>query len=110
LTTGIVPGNEHVGRFHVAVDDALMVGVLHGLANGHKQFQPFARRQLVLVAERGDGHAFNKFHDEIRPARRGFPAIKNVRDVRMIHERQSLPFRLEARHYLTRIHARFEDL
>ena len=32
----IIEGHEHVGRFDVAVDDALLMGVLDGLADGHQ--------------------------------------------------------------------------
>ena len=31
------------------MDDALLVSMLHGLTDGNKQFQPFLRRQMLLV-------------------------------------------------------------
>src|SRR5215813_13576412 len=54
LKTGVVSWHQHVGGLEVAVDDALLVGVLHRLADGQKQLQPPARRQAVLVAVVGD--------------------------------------------------------
>ena len=33
-------GDQHVGGLDVAVDDAFLMGVLHGLADGDEQLQP----------------------------------------------------------------------
>ena len=38
--------DQHVGRLDVAVDDPLLVRVLHGLADRDEQLEPLARRQL----------------------------------------------------------------
>ncbi len=46
----VVLGHQDVRRLDVAVDDPLLMGVLDGLADGHEQFQPLPRRELVLVA------------------------------------------------------------
>ena len=40
----VVQGDQHVGRLEVAVDDPLLVGVLHRLADADEQFQPLPRR------------------------------------------------------------------
>src|SRR5262245_21572760 len=50
------------------MDNALLVRVLDGLADGDEQFQPFARRKLVLVAIVGDGDAADEFHHEVGAA------------------------------------------
>ena len=34
--------DQHVGRLEVAMDDALLMGVLHGLADLNEQLQPLA--------------------------------------------------------------------
>ena len=68
---GVVERDQHVGGLEVAVDDALLVGVLHGLADGDEQLQPLPRREPVLVAVLGDGHALDQLHDEVGPARFG---------------------------------------
>ena len=34
--------HQHVGRLQVAVNDSFLMGMLHRLADGDKQFQPFA--------------------------------------------------------------------
>ena len=38
----------------VAMDDALLMRVLHGLADGDEQLQPLAGGQVLLVAELRD--------------------------------------------------------
>ena len=38
----VVQRHQHVGRLDVAVDDPLLVGVLHGLADRDEQLQPLA--------------------------------------------------------------------
>ena len=43
----VVERDQDVGRLDVAVDDALLVGVLDRLADRDEQLQPLARRELV---------------------------------------------------------------
>ena len=42
----VVQRHQDVRRLEVAVDDALLVGVLHGLADLDEQLQPLAERQV----------------------------------------------------------------
>ncbi len=42
----IVHGDQNIGRLEVAMNDALLMGVLDGLADVDEQLQPLARRQL----------------------------------------------------------------
>ena len=103
-------GDQHVGGFDVAVDDALLMGMLHGLTDREKQLQPLPGRETVGIAVVGDGHALDQLHDEVRPAAAGLAAIVDLGDVRMIHEGQGLPFGLEASDDLAGIHTRLDDL
>ena len=57
----LVLGDDDVGRLEVAVDDALLVRVLHALADAHEQGDALAQRQRVLVAIGGDGAASYNF-------------------------------------------------
>ena len=70
--------HQHVGRLDVAVDDAFLMGVLDGLADRHEQLQPLPRRQLVVVAELGDGHALDQLHDEVGPAAVGGAGVEDL--------------------------------
>ena len=92
------------------MDDALLVRVLDRLADRHEQLQPLARRQVVVVAILGDGHAVDQLHDEVRPAGFRGPAVEDAGDVDVIHHRQGLPLRLEAGDDLLRVHAGLDDL
>ena len=92
------------------MNDALLMGMLHRLADGHGQFQPLTRRQPVVVTEGGDGDAADQLHHEIGTARIGGPGIQHMGDMRVVHERQRLPFGLEAGHHLLAIHAWLEHL
>ena len=53
LGTGLpsIERDQDVRWLQVAVDDALLMCVLHRLADGHEQFQPLSGRQPGLVAE-----------------------------------------------------------
>ena len=85
-------------------------GVLHRLADRHEQLQPLAGRQAVVVAVLGDRDALDQLHDEERAAVLGRPGVEDLGDVRVVHQRQRLPLRLEARHHLPAVHPRLDEL
>ena len=105
----VVQRDHHIGGFDVAVNDALVVRVLDGVTDIDEQFEPLRGRQTVLVAEFGDGHAFDQFHHEIGPAGVRRPRVEHLGDVRMVHQRQGLPLGLEAGDHLGGVHARLDD-
>src|SRR5207248_3126487 len=86
------------------------MGVLHRLADGQEKLQPLARTHVILIAEVGDAHALDQLHHEVRPAGSRRASIKNFGDVGVVHDRQRLPFRLETRDDLARVHAGLDDL
>jgi len=96
--------------FRVAVDDPLLVRVLHGAADQHEQLQPIPNREPLAVAVLGDGHAVHQLHDEVGPARSRDTAIEDLGDVGVIHHRERLPLRLEPGDNLLRVHPRLDDL
>ncbi len=67
----VVERDQHVGGLDVAVDNPLLMGMLHRMANRDEQFQTLLRREVVLVAVVGDGDAADQLHDEVGPASRG---------------------------------------
>ena len=106
----VIDRHEDVRRLDVAMDDALLVRVLDGVANLDEQPQTIPRRKAPFIAEVRDAHTPDQFHDEERPSGLRGPAVENTGDVRMIHQRQRLPFRLEPRHHAAGVHARLQDL
>ena len=87
-----------------------MVGMLHRLADVYEQLQPLADAQVVLVAEIGDGDAADQLHHEVGAAGFRFAAVKDVSNVRMVHQGQGLALRLKSGHHLAGVHTRFEHL
>src|SRR5258708_24377949 len=66
-------GDENVRRLEVAMDDALLVCVLDGVADAREQLEPRRHRQPAPVAEFRDPHAIGELHHEERPAGVGRP-------------------------------------
>jgi len=52
------------------MDDALLVGMLHGVADLDEQSQPLLGAQTIpiAIAVFGDRNPLDKFHDKVRPA------------------------------------------
>ncbi len=106
----VVQRDQDVTGLDVAVDNALLMRVLHGLADGDEQLQSLAGGQVLLVTVLGDGDAVDQFHHEIRSTRIRGSGVKHFGDVGMIHHRQCLLFGLESRDHLPCVHARLDDL
>ena len=87
--------DEDVRRLQVAVDDPLLVRVLHGRANLLEQAKALLNAEPVRVAELGEGDALDEFHDEVRLAGVRGAGIEQLGDVGMIHQGDGLPFGLE---------------
>ena len=47
----IMQRDHDIGWFQVAMNDSLLMRVLHGLANMDEQLQPLANAQVLLVAD-----------------------------------------------------------
>ena len=77
---------------------------------GTNKLQPLARREVVVVAVRGDRNALNQLHDEIGPAGFRGPGVEHSGDVDVVHHGQRLPLGLEAGDHLPTVHARLDDL
>jgi len=72
--------------------------------------EPRLEREPLLVAKTRDRRPAHQLHHEIRPPRRRRTRIEHPRDVRMVHQRKRLPFRLEPRDHLARVHPGLDDL
>ncbi len=58
----------------LTMDDALLMGVLHGLANKQEELEAILDAQPLQVTVLGDGHAGHKLHDEVRASVRNVMA------------------------------------
>ena len=106
----VVERDQHVRRFEVAVDYSFLVGVLHGLADGDEEFEPFARGEVLLVTIFRDRDAFDQLHREVGAALRRGAGVQHLGDVLMVHQRQRLPLGLEPAQNLRRVHPGFDEL
>ena len=102
--------NENIGGFDVSVNNPLLVGVLHCLANGNKQIKSVLCTELHPVAVFGDWHSAYQFHYQIRQLSVRRSSVEDTCNVGMIHQRERLPLEFETSNNLTAIHAGFYDL
>ncbi len=77
------------------MDNAFLMGVLDGLADGHEELEALLGRQAIGVAILGDGHSLDQLHDEERPAAVGGAGVENLGDVVVVHQGQGLALGLE---------------
>ncbi len=103
-------GDHHVAGLEIAVDDPLLVGVLHGLADGDEQLQPSPYRESQAVAVLRDGLSFDELHHEERLAGLGRAAVVDAGNIGVIHQRQRLPLGVEPSQHSARIHPNLDEL
>ena len=106
----VVALDQDVRRLQVAVDDPLLVRVLHRRADLAEQRQPVRQAEAVLVAVLGERDALDQLHDEERPAVVGRAGVEDPGDVGVVHQGQGLPLRLEPGQDGPRVHARLDQL
>ena len=106
LGTGlaVVALDQDVRRLEVAVDDPLLVRVLHRRADLAEERQPLREAEPVLVAVVGERDALDQLHDEERPAAVGGAGVEDLGDVGVVHQRQGLPLGLEPGQDGPRVH------
>src|SRR5262249_14745799 len=106
----IVQTYQNIGRFQIAMNDALLMSVLNGLTDRNEQLQALAYRQVIVVAVLGDGNAMDQLHDKKRPTVVGGAGVKDPGNVLVVHHGQRLTLGLEAGDDLGTVHARLDDL
>ena len=103
-------GHQDVRGLQVAVDDGLLVGVLHAVADLGEQLQPRRGAQPLAVAVAGDGFAFDVLHDEEGAAPGGRAGVEDPGDAGVVHHGQGLPLGVEAGDHPAGVHAQLDDL
>src|SRR5262249_2613441 len=107
---GVVHGDQQISGFEIAMDDALLVGMLDRPTDRHKEAEAFTDVELALVAKVRNGNASNQLQDEVGTPGCRFAAVEHLGNVGMSHESKGLPLSLEAGYNLARIHAGLEHL
>ncbi len=102
--------DKNIGRLDVAMDDRLVMRMLHALANVHEEFEALTSAETVIVAIFRDGNAGDVLHYEVRNTRDCGTRVENFGDGRMVHQRQRLALGLEAGDDFARVHTRFDQL
>ena len=92
------------------MNDAFLMGVLHGVADRNEQMEPLLRREFFVITVLRDRHALDVFHDEKRPAAVGDAGIEHPGDVRMIHDGEGLPLGVESGQNVAAVHAGLDQL
>ncbi len=92
------------------MDNPLLVGVLHRLADRHEELETLPGRELGLVAEIQERQAVDQLHDEKGLPVRRQTAVEHLGDVGVVHERERLPFLLEPLQHGPRVHSRLDEL
>src|SRR5579863_4406636 len=77
------------------MNDGLLMGMLHSLADLDEQCQALACGQPLLVAVGGNGQAGNVLHDEVGLAFGSGVGVEDLGDGRVIHDGQRLPLEVE---------------
>ena len=96
--------------FKIPMDDRLLVRVLYALAGLDEQLESLADLELLLIAILRDRQPRHVLHDEVRLTLGRDAGIEHLGDDRMIHDRERLPFRLEALHDGLVVHPRLDQL
>jgi hypothetical protein len=88
--------NQNVAGLQVAMNDTLIVGMLHGVAHPGNQLDASASVETVTAGVLIQGQPADKLHGEERPAVVTHPRFVNLGDTRMLEPGQDLCFVLES--------------
>ncbi len=102
--------DENVRGFQVAVDDQVLVGVLHRVADVLEQAEAFFDGEAFCVAECVDRLAVDVFHHEKRQAVRRDAAVEEAGDVGMVECGEQAAFLEEAVADILRVEPAADDL
>jgi hypothetical protein len=85
------------------------MSVLDGLTDASEQFEAFPDAHLRLIAKSGQRESVDQFHDEEGSVISSHAAVDHAGDVRMLHQRQGLPFLFKTLNYRLGVHTRLDQ-
>jgi len=88
--------HQNIGRFDVAVNDPLSVGIVQRFANLDRKLQCLAGGQRARADEAREIGPIDKLHDDVRMAVRSQPEVVDGDDARMLEPTEDLGLTLEA--------------
>jgi hypothetical protein len=106
----VIDGDEDVGGLDVAVDDAALVRVLDGLADGDEEAEAGWDVEMGGIAVLRDGDAVDELHDEVEAAGVGGSGVERTGNEGVVHEGERLALGLEAGDGLLGVHSGLDDL
>ena len=106
----VLGSDEDVRRLQIAVDDPFLVRVLNAFAKLNEQTKPFGDREAMPVAVCGQGVAADVLHRKVRPPEIRRPGLEHFGNCGMVHERERLALRFEARNDLRGVETGLDDL
>ena len=106
----IMQRNQDVRGFDVAVNDALLMGVLDRMADLDEQRESLSSIELILIAVVGDSNTAHQFHHEVGAARLGCAGVQDPGNVGMVHHRQRLALGLNPGDHTAGVHAELDHL
>ncbi len=105
----VVLGDKDVGRLDVAVEDAFVMGMLDGVADGQEQGEAVAEGEAAIGAVGGDGGTVDPLHDQEGPAALGAAGFEHGGDVGVVHHGQGLALDFKAGDPLAGVHAGLDE-
>ena len=84
---GSFGGDQNIGGLQIAVQNGVLVQILHGLADLLKDLDTAGERQALLIAVLVNRLAVDVLHHVERHAVRRIAAIQDAGDVRMVQRR-----------------------
>jgi hypothetical protein len=92
------------------MNNPLLMRMLNRRTNLYKKSKSLLRGQIIRVAIFRDLNSTDQFHYKVWPPIVRCSRIKHLRNVRMVHQRQRLPLRVEPRDHLLRAHPQLDQL
>ena len=98
-----------IRRLEIAMNDALLMRVMHGVTNVDEQFKSLASCEMVVVAELRNRKSLHQLHDEIRSPTVCAARVKDLGNIWMVHHREGLTLRFKTSNKLLRVHSLLDD-
>src|SRR5262249_55821976 len=101
--------DQNVAGLQIAVDNQVLVSVLHGFTNEPEHLQSFDYGEIVVSTIPGDPQTVNEFQHEVGEAAVGCSPVEEPGDKRVLEVGEYLPFLPETDQHGIGVHASFHE-